>query len=81
MRHSAMGRESDDELAEAGGRFGAVPESPSQAIELWEGERAAPMVHLGLEYDTRPAPSWKKWGILAALAALVVFTGNKAVGR
>lgn len=84
MRHySAMGRANDDELAElaeAGGRFGAVPDSPSAAIELWEEETAAPVVSLGLEYDPKPI-GWGKWGALAVLAALVLFTGKKATGR
>lgn len=78
-----MGRENDElvDLAEAGGRLGAVPDSPSEAIELWEGG-AAPPVSLSLEYDPRgPRAGWAKWGILAALGALVLFTGRKAVGR
>lgn len=79
-RYGASGRELA-EHAEAGGRVGAFPGSPSESIELWEEGTAAPMVHLGLEYSSRPSPSWTKLGILAALAALVLFTGKKAAGR
>lgn len=86
VKYSARGRENDDELelaetAEAGSRFGAFPDSPSEAIELFEDENAAPVVELGLVYDSRPRIGWGKWGVLAVLGALVLFTGKKATGR
>jgi hypothetical protein len=79
-----MGRENDggnlSEIAESRG-LGALPESPSEAIEIWEGERSAPAVSLSLEYGPSPRVGWGKLGALAVLGALVLWSGRKAVGR